>query len=526
MVTDIPELRHYIAQYLDFRTLKAFSLVCKAWYLDAQPILWSHFECEVPEECSVSLVKHALWLDAIRKNAILCKHILYLGYKEPIAPEICDVLLDRCHSVVSIMMCISAWQFRGPVGCWEETLRPLIEQNRITLRQLDLHLAEDLPVTFLPSLLASLPHLRSLVLFADTMMVENVFAILDGCPSSLELLVLDITLTRRNELDQGVSVNDSDYSSILSVAKPLQLKCLHMPHSDIQGTMEAILSRLVAHSLQDFRIDSAYCLRITPTVRDAIWRLTSLHVQGLQFGHERTLPGILEATHPHQLRRVNVSSMTTECTAKLIEMQHQSLETLTVHFEKGHTGALADILATCGRLKRLTFCWPLVNIGTLIDPQKPWVCTELEFLEGCFGLPPPNEPHVPDPLASDKSVDVTASRRIEEQFMRRLGRLTNLRCIVRKPAIYYDLMAGKWVDTGMMEWSLASGLEHLHGLVNLQTFKVLDQGPRKWIGVPEMTFIKQHWHGLKEMVCNDLGDIDVRKWLATEWAELKASILK
>jgi len=241
MVADIPELRHYIAQHLDLDALKAFSLVCKAWYLDAQPILWSHFECEVPEECSVSLVKHALWLDAIRKNAILCKHILYIGYKEPIAPEICDVLLDRCHSVVLIMMCISAWRFRGPVGCWEETLRPLIEQNSITLRQLAMHLTEDLPTAFLPSLLANLPHLRSLaIIYRNTMMMEDVFSILDGCPSSLEGFNLYANLTRRrSKLDQGDSVNDPDYSSIPSVTKPLQLKCLQMPYSDIQGTMEA-----------------------------------------------------------------------------------------------------------------------------------------------------------------------------------------------------------------------------------------------------------------------------------------------
>jgi len=75
---------------------------------------------------------------------------------------------------------------------------------------------------------------------------------------------------------------------------------------------------------------------------------------------------------------------------------------------------------------------------------------------------------------------------------------------------------------GGMEWSLASGLEHLHGLVNLRTLHILGY-PRKWIGVPEMMFIKQHWHSLKEMVCNDVSDIDVRKWLAAKWPELKAS---
>jgi hypothetical protein len=39
-----------------------------------------------------------------------------------------------------------------------------------------------------------------------------------------------------------------------------------------------------------------------------------------------------------------------------------------------------------------------------------------------------------------------------------------------------------------------------------------------------MMFIKQHWYSLKEMVCNDVGEVDVQEWLATEWPELKASV--
>ncbi|KAF9346974.1 hypothetical protein BGX34_003492, partial [Mortierella sp. NVP85] len=264
---------------------------------------------------------------------------------------------------------------------------------------------------------------------------------------------------------------------------------------------------------------------ISPAVRDALWRLTSLHVQEKQSGHERALPGILEAIHPHQLCRVHVYNMTTECIAKLIEKQHQSLESLSVGFEERHTGALADILATCGRLKSLIF-WvcSFVSLGTLIDPQKPWVCTELEVFEGSLGLAHPIEPHVSDPLISNKSLDTTG---IEEQFMLRLGQLTNLRCLVQKGRDredIYDPVTGERMKRRIMEWSLASGLEHLHGLVNLRTFKLFNQGPREWIGVPEMVFIKQHWRSLKEMVCNDVGDIAVQGWLATEWPELKASI--
>ncbi|KAK3806668.1 MAG: hypothetical protein J3Q66DRAFT_421354 [Benniella sp.] len=527
MATDLPELRQHIAQYLDFDTLKAFSVVCKAWHLDAQPILWKRFECQVPQKCSASPEEYTFWLDTIRKNAISFRHICYYEDNEPIAPEIRDILLGQCHSVVSIMMRISAWQFLGPVCRWEETLGPLIEQNRITLRQLDLHLTKGLPTLFLPSLLASLPHLRSLVLYTNTMMMEDVFSILDGCPSSLERLFLGTTLARRNELDQGDSVNHPDYTSISSNARPLRLKYLGLLCSASKGTMEGILSRLAVHSLQDFRIDAAYCLQISPTVRDALWRLTSLTVEESRshVGDERALPGILEAIHPHQLRQVIVDKITRECVAKLIEKQHQSLETLSVKLEEGHTGGLADILATCGRLKSLTFMGlPFVNIQTLIDPQKPWVCTELEVFEGRFGLWIPEKPRGLVGLIFNKSVDVKTSRRIEEQFMLRLGQLTHLRCLVQ------NMHSRRAVDRrlkqeGMkqrtLEWSLASGLEHLRGLVNLRAFKILDRDPQNCIGLSEMRFIKQHWQSLREMVCNDVGGIFVQKWLATEWPELK-----
>ncbi|KAK3806667.1 MAG: hypothetical protein J3Q66DRAFT_406805 [Benniella sp.] len=529
MATDLPELRRHIAQYLDFDTLKAFSVVCKAWHLDAQPILWSLFECQVPQECSASPKEYTFWLDTLRKNAISFRHICYVEDKEPIAPEIRDILLGQCHSVDSIMMDISSRRFRDPVCGWEETLGPLIRQNRVTLRQLELRWNDNYPMTFLPSLVASLPHLRSLEVSAFTMMVKDVFPILDACPSSLQRLALDVIPLGGIRFDE--EDNQPDYSSIPPIATPLRLKSFSMPYFDVQGSTEEILSRLAVHSLQDFRIQAAYCLQISPTVRDALWRLTSLTVEEsrLQSGDERALPGILEAIHPHQLRRVNVDRMTGENIAKLIEKQHQSLETLSVQLDNGHTGALADILATCSRLKSLTFKgWPFVNIGALIDPQKPWVCTELEVFEGRFGLWIPDE-EPPRGLVGfifNKSIDVKTSRRIEEQFMLRLGLLTHLRYLVQnmhsREAVERQLKQ-EGMKQRTMEWSLASGLGHLHGLVNLRAFKILDQDPRNCIGLSEMRFIKQHWQSLREMVCDEIGGILVQVWLATEWPELEAT---
>jgi len=50
--TDLPELRQHIARHSDLATLKACSLVCKAWNLDVHSILWKSFVYAVPERCS------------------------------------------------------------------------------------------------------------------------------------------------------------------------------------------------------------------------------------------------------------------------------------------------------------------------------------------------------------------------------------------------------------------------------------------------------------------------------------------
>jgi hypothetical protein len=241
---------------------------------------------------------------------------------------------------------------------------------------------------------------------------------------------------------------------------------------------------------------------------------------------ERALPGILDSIHPHQLRHVNLGSMDTRNIMTLIEQQHQSLESLSIHFMDGHEGALAEIMTTCVSLRSLNFSTqPFVNIRTLIDAQKPWVCTRLEVFEGCFGLSPPR------PLASsdfNDNLGAMLAKQFEKLFMRRLGRLTNLRSIVqkRKPErqYFYDPVSRKWMEKRVMRWSLDSGLVHLQGLVNLQTFKVLDRGMPTGMGVPEMMFIKQHWRSLKELACSDVGGVDVQEWLANEWPELKVSM--
>ncbi|KAF9359423.1 hypothetical protein BGX34_008365 [Mortierella sp. NVP85] len=465
MATDLPELRQHIAQYLDFATLKAFSLV--------------------PQECSASPEKYAHWLETIRKNAISFRHIIYFGDRDPIAPEIYDIMLDRCHGLVSISL------FAEPDG--QLTAPPIIGAIRR-------HDGGGGP----PSNLGWMPK------FARTPWRAY-------------------TSHKKKGSDRGDFVNHPGNSSTTSIATSLRLKYLKMPYAFYQGFMEDILSRLAAHSLDDLRVSARYSLRLSPIIQDALWRLTSLWLQEVESGQEKSLLVILEAIHLHQLRRVTLYQVDTESIAKLVEKQHQSLEFMEVQFDEDHSGALADILATCGRLKSLTFSGRhFTDIGALIDPQKPWVCTELEVFSGSLGILFPVEPDDSDQLVSNEIVNVTTSRWIEEQFLYRLGRLTHLRCFVQYEfdipvrETIYDPVTEEWTEERMMEWSLASGLAHLHGLVNLQTFEVVGEDLPKRIGIPEMVFIKQHWTSLKEMVCDDVGDEDVQEWLATEWPELEA----
>jgi hypothetical protein len=94
--------------------------------------------------------------------------------------------------------------------------------------------------------------------------------------------------------------------------------------------------------------------------------------------------------------------------------------------------------------------------------------------------------------------------------MHRLGKLTKLRKLVQQSDFLDQIMAG---ETGIdiMAWSLPSGLAHLAGLASLRSFKLLDRDVPKGVGIPEMVFMKQHWHNLKELTCYAITSDQVRK---------------
>ncbi|KAF9359414.1 hypothetical protein BGX34_008356 [Mortierella sp. NVP85] len=518
----LPELRQHITRYLDFETLKVFSLVCKVWYLDAYPILWDRFSCKVPWWCSMTPEEYEVWLEIIRRNASSFKHIYHDECDEPISPRIRDLLLDRCHDLATIDAAVAVTDFQNPYHYWEGTLEPLIEQNRASLRRLGLRVDRDLLMTplQLPALLARLPHLRSLELGVPGMTVEDLISVLNACQSSLECLELFSNLRRRKKLEQEDSATQPYRSPTTTTATtPLRLRHLRIHYPCFEGTLEDLLSCLEAHSLEELQLDTVFPLRMIPIPSNPLWLLTHLHLQTMDPCPEMVLPEIFNTIQPHHLHYVYLGSVDTGCTAKLIEQQHQSLESLHVTFIQDHTGALADILATCSKLKRLFFSAPpFVDIRTLIDPQKPWVCTGLEVFEGCFGLSPLPVTS-PPPSVSDANNDAGYYSQLEDQFMQRLGQLTKLRHLAQQHDFNGDVIdAG--LNKNIMTWSLSSGLAHLSNLTNLRKLEFSNRHLPEGMGIPEMMFIKGHWHNLRELKCNYIPNARVRHWPAAEWPEL------
>ncbi|KAK3821718.1 MAG: hypothetical protein J3Q66DRAFT_427338 [Benniella sp.] len=536
--TDLPELRQHIARHLDFAALKSCSLVCKAWHLSFHSILWEHFTCTVPKRCSESPEEYAAWIDIISKKAHLFQHIHHNEPRNIIAPDIRDILLDRCDGLITIEAIMSGVQGWVPIRYWEETLRPLIERNKVSLRRLQFRETMCLPIAslHLPSLLAGLSRLQSLDL-GIAFTTDYLLPVLEACPVSLKHLEL------RSNIRTGVASQEDSVVDQLSpppqsiihqkatTAPFLRLKHLGICGVRYNGTLGDILSRLAGNSLESLQvkiIDSQFSFQVSPTQGDALSRLTGLHIDTLNPDHILDIPVLLKAIPPHQLCRVHLRMMDTECAVTLSQHHYRSLESLGVIFMRGHSGALADIMATCHKLKTLDFGGePLTDIRTLIDPQRPWVCTELEVFQGYFGLSPPlvsNKKHgAGDMMQEDGEV---ASDQVENIFMQRLGQLTKLRRLMQDYDTIRYLFNGYPTenDRNIMTWTLSSGLRHLVDLVNLEWFEFLDLSPPAGIGIPELVFIKQHWPSLKGLACYNIGTTEVKEWLASEWPELEVKL--
>ncbi|KAK3821787.1 MAG: hypothetical protein J3Q66DRAFT_334306 [Benniella sp.] len=535
--TDIAELRQRIARHLDRPSLKACSLVCKAWYLDFHSVLWERFSYEMPKRCLKSPEQRAAWLDIVSKKAHLFRHIHHNNSRKDIVPELRDILLDRCHDLITIEAFITSVKPRTPVWnpvYWEETLRPLIEQNKISLRRLQLRDVNWIPVItslHLPGLLASLSRLQSLELGLSSTL-EDLLTVLEACPISLEcfgLLHANVQRKQSNPDYSNPHITHSLVNQAAAAAPSLRLKHLSIHGWYYDGTTVDLLSYLAGHSLESLQVDAIivnpFSLQMSPTLRDTPSRLTDLHIKNRR-GYDRVFLMLLDAIPPQQLRNVHLAAMNVECASMLVQKHHQSLESLVTEFVRGHARVLGDILATCCNLKYLKFgAEPFVDIRALVDPQRPWVCSELEVFEGYFGLPP----SLPPPsIVSNQEEDrkVIPTDQVENLFMQRVGQLTKLRRLVQSTDAMGYFFSDHPLDmeADAMTWTLSSGLGHLADLVNLEWLEFEDGDLPAGIGIPELLFIKQHWHGLQGLACYNIDAAEVQEWLAIEWPELEVKL--
>jgi len=209
-----------------------------------------------------------------------------------------------------------------------------------------------------------------------------------------------------------------------------------------------------------------------------------------------------------------------------VQKHHQSLESLVTEFVRGQSRALGDILATCCNLKYLKFgAEPLVDIRALVDPQRPWVCSELEVFEGYFGLPPSPPP---PPIISNQEEDgkVAPTDQVEDLFMQRVGQLKKLRRFAKSTDTmgYFFSDYPLDMEADAMTWTLSSGLGHLADLVNLEWLEFLDGDLPAGIEIAELLFMKQHWHSLQGLACYNIDAAEVQEWLAIEWPELEVKL--
>ncbi|KAK3807302.1 MAG: hypothetical protein J3Q66DRAFT_357202 [Benniella sp.] len=358
--------------------------------------------------------------------------------------------------------------------------------------------------------------------------LQELLPILDACSTSLEYLDLRSNLRRRKTDTDEQNPPSQPLHQATTTTSP-RLKHLGIHGACYDGTLGDILSHLAIDSLESLLvndiIDNRLSVQAPPTLRDTLSRLTELDIKGQRPNHASAFLVLLGATPPHQLRKVRLGTMDTECAAMLIQQQYQSLESLVVYFLRGHT-ALADILATCSKLKHLNF-EPFVDIRIMVDSQRPWVCTELEVFEGNFGLSPYENLDAGRSRHKDEDEKVTVSDPVtldqaESLFMQRLGQLTKLRRLVKG----YDTMRYLFdndMDFDNMAWTLSSGLTHLADLVNLQWLEFVDENLPTGIGIPELLFMKQHWHSLQGLACYNMDTTEAEEWLAAEWPQLKVA---
>ncbi|KAF9159390.1 hypothetical protein DFQ26_006581 [Actinomortierella ambigua] len=401
---DISELRLYIGRFLDGKSAKACSLVCKAWYEDLQRFVWfAHRTPLIYDSQDANIL--TLWEHGVRKNGCWIRHI-HGQYASTWLPWVISVLSEHCQSLLSIRISFTT---KPQLVLW----MPLIGLNR-GLQTVELPQASDIQhfrnvpevsdafrllelqaatetVEFSSDIkrfwntpevldaLQGLERLRRLELWAAT--VPYLLRNLQACPSLRELTV------------SGVMGNTSEpegeqvpFAHVIEALATTTFPLCRLEMGWIRGgrRVNDLLSRLPAlESLSARSGSSDFRLSVRQLLSNGRWPFLS----ELVLNHQNDYMGLMEAIPRGQLRAVVLRTRQSSSVLALLERQGPTLERLSIRgFDGGYL--LARFFYECPRLKELE-----MQIGgrlKFLDLRdllfRPWVFQDLERLSVPVGI--------------------------------------------------------------------------------------------------------------------------------------------
>ncbi|KAG0268470.1 hypothetical protein DFQ27_006700 [Actinomortierella ambigua] len=414
---DLPEIRLLIAEQLDFKSLQACALVCKAWHDSFQPSVWRAFRGEGYSRSNESADRRREWLEALRRNAVWIQHFVWHHTFSAHPQTVSSILIDQCRSLVSMYVVVN-----GDTA-WESSTK-LICLNSKTIRQLSLVLvlfalsgderrrieAWGAGATLLPRLVADLPSLRRLSLHWPST-VRFCLRILTACPA-LEELALQSDIEPSNEDEDGERQHQSSdiTDPITSPSSPFspfpaifpRLKRLEL-RSDCNDIAfgEQVLARCPAlEFLQLGGMPLPVCTSLCNVLRrgDCGEQLREIQLT-MPFPHPRLVQmgggeegrvvslQILQATQGmKRLRRVLLVAVAKEDVEVLAKHHAESLESLDVKFlarpcvPGSLWPPLRGLVQSFPHLKTLVVDMSAMAPDLRTILSTPWVCRQLEVL--------------------------------------------------------------------------------------------------------------------------------------------------
>ncbi|KAG0261929.1 hypothetical protein DFQ27_002701 [Actinomortierella ambigua] len=526
---DISELRQYVARFLDVESLRACALVNKSWHDDFQPMVWRTYwiiarrlsDNNSPSNTHGKDGKDGTdskdlktWVAVTGKHAHLFRCLRRREYRDecPVPRAIYDTLLEHCHSLVQI----DAWVKN--LDEWA-MLRELVRVNpglqRVTLRyRKDSLYDEGLSTVFLPA--------------NDWKSYGRKEIYIEGA------VITAPTYPPQRLGDEGNSDNNNNNNS--NNNNNGDNSSSRLDHNDKAAAGLAMLSSRLCKLAISGRCHDASLIELleqcpsltrleVPLLSEPVYerlcqafetgRLSQVIKVSLRES-SRTWPSlatlhVLRAIPQHQLRKVRLRNMGLREIQVLVERQHQSLESVVVQGAPQETPMA--LLASCPRLKTLYVSGTgFIDVRHLL--AQPWVCApRLEKLEVNIRLERPCKDSVLMDHASAEKALVAPGRTEAEQteimWMTRLGQ-----CRLLREAVISMPCSPK---SEQLSWSLASGLNRLCELSHLE---MLAFGDWVTLGVPELRFIKDHWHSLKSLPQLDVRPHASRQWLQENWRHL------